>query len=105
MDEATFQKELSKYKVVRRADHHKIREKAKRGGQAKSAPLPAPPPRSPPKMLLVDQKREFWNLIQSASSSILTPSENDQFIQKLRKEQETVTRQLNLDDLNTLTKS
>lgn len=25
MDEATFQKELSKYKVVRRADHYKIR--------------------------------------------------------------------------------
>lgn len=101
-----FARELAKYKVVRRADHHKIREKAKRGllTAGKSAPAPSAPARIAPKQVKTDQKGEFWSLIHTASSSILTPSETDQFIQKLRKEQETVSRQVNLDDLNSMVK-
>lgn len=109
MNDEQFQKELAKYKVVRRADHHKIREKQKRvasvkpvTGAANTVSATSRVPTRPS----TGQAAEFWALLEStvASSGILSQSETDQFIQKLRKEQEIVSRQVNLDDLNAMCK-
>ena len=111
MNEELFLKELAKYKVVRRADHHKLREK-KRQAQIKNTPAapPAAPSSSAPARLAApravsgSEAASFWALIEStvAKSGVLTQSETDIFISKLKKEQEQVFRQVNLDDLNAL---
>jgi len=106
MNDEQFQKELAKYKIVRRADHHKIRDKKRQVTVPKSAPAAtAPTAKSPARAAIASGPvKSFWSLLEStiSKSGVLTHSETEQFIQKLKAEQSQVFRQVNLDDLNAI---
>lgn len=106
MNEEVFARELAKYKIVRRADHHKIRDKKK---VAQVVAKPAAPAVSTttaraPLRVTGGQGTSFWSIMEStvANSGVLTDSEVSVFLQKLRKEQTEVSRHCSLDDLNTI---
>jgi len=110
MNEETFTKELAKYKVVRRADHHK--EKKRTPVPVVKAAVPTSttssgPARVSPRVATGGgESGSFWALMEStvAKSGVLTQAETDLFVGRLKKEQEMVHRQLNLDDLNAICK-
>lgn len=86
MDEASFQKELNKYKVVRGADYCKVRASRSRADT-----------KSSPRQIQSSQVRErneavlstavgtnFWESMSTANSSVLTTAESIKFIEALR---------------------
>jgi hypothetical protein len=87
MDESTFQKELSKYKVIRGADYYKVRTSNKIKTETKvqrnsiSTSIPLNRDKIESKTTYNDN---FWELISESNSSILTAAESIRFIEALR---------------------
>jgi hypothetical protein len=87
MDEATFLKELSKYKVIRSTDYTKPKQKSK---AIKSNPAPTIATKenqqsSNPTLPLVNStESNFWELLSATNSTILTAAESIKFIEAMK---------------------
>jgi hypothetical protein len=106
MERPTFEKELSKYKIVRLADHYKIRwkplsskrtaERAKlppSSGASAAAGKPVSAPTDP-----------FWTMIERVNVNALSESEMKKFLAALREEHAQIVSQVNLEDLEYMAK-
>lgn len=99
MDEAAFQKELSKYKIVRRADHYKVRWNKKKTEVKRLAD------RSHVQTPVIKEfasGANFWDVVTGAPRSGLSSAEWAKFIAALRESHESILRILNLEDLESL---
>lgn len=87
MDEATFKKELDKYRIVRPADYCKPRG-SKTKSEARTSPrLPAPsaPPRHDPVVAAAAiAGSNFWEVLSTANGSILTAAESIKFVEAMK---------------------
>ncbi len=101
MDEATFQKELSKYKVVRPSDYHKSKTailKAKADLKAESRPRPIPtlpPVAKSSNSVETAADCDFWELLATTNASFLTAEESARFIEALREVSDASKLRLN----------
>jgi hypothetical protein len=85
MDEATFQKELVKYKVIRGPDYCKAHIKNKVVTKPSSAAPLALTSQSKEKAPVINpNESNFWELFSAANSSILTTAESMKFIKSLK---------------------
>ena len=84
MDEATFQKELLKYKIIRPPDYIKLKSKTKSTNKTKSIVHNIAGKNDNP--ILIDSNKEsnFWELLSTTNSSILTTVESIKFIEALK---------------------
>ena len=113
MDDATFQKELAKYKVVRKADHYKIRfnkvkneAKAIKAGVRKDAKKPTTTTTTTTTTNTTNTKvtNDFWDLLDVSITS-LNPKEKVEFIRALKEEHQMVNERINIDDLEAIAAS
>ena len=88
MDESTFQKELSKYKVVRQPDYYKPRIKNSGIKQSKLSNTASAGKESTSNSVSVTtinpNESNFWELFSAANSNILTTAESMKFIETLK---------------------
>jgi regulator of PEP synthase PpsR (kinase-PPPase family) len=109
MDDATFQKELAKYKVVRKADHYKIRfnkhkneAKAIKAGVRKD--ITKPKPNTTISTTNTKATNDFWDLLE-VSITNLSVKEKAEFIRALKEEHQMVNERINIDDLEAIAAS
>ena len=84
MEEAAFQKELSKYKVIRTPDYYKSRTiKTQRliAKQITSTPVVKDTASS---IIINSNESNFWELFSAANASILTTAESIKLIEALK---------------------
>ena len=104
MDEHTFQSELKQYKVIRRADSHKVywNKKAEQTGKlstghaashshshhskgkGKKASKAVKHEEKVSELEVEDSSVGFWEMIENSTKSILTPVELNKFLFQLR---------------------
>lgn len=116
MDDATFQKELGKYKVIRKADHFKIRfnkvkneVKAIKAGVRKTTTATTTTTNTAAAATTTTtntttKKANFWDLLE-ASITNLSVKEKADFIRALKEEHEVVHERINIDDLEAIAAS
>jgi hypothetical protein len=109
MDHATFERELAKYKVTRKADHYKIRfnkvrnevktikagvrkDVIKQNKQDNSTPVPMKP------------ASDFWDLLENIITN-LDAKEKAEFMKALKEEHHVVDERINIDDLELIAAS
>jgi hypothetical protein len=84
MDEQSFQKELSKYKVVRSSDYYKPKTRTKVSKQTTVTSANNTKDSVSP-VIINTNESNFWELMSSANTSILTTAESIKFIEALKK--------------------
>lgn len=99
MERPTFEKELQKYKIVRLADHYKIRWKPQSSTSkrtAERAKLPTSVVATKPVSASTDP---FWTMIERVNVNALSEAEMKKFLAALREEHAQIVSQVNLEDL------
>jgi hypothetical protein len=109
MDEATFQKELAKYKVIRKADHYKIRINTSKN-EVKSLKAGVRKDVTKTKTTTTTTNtttaatNDFWDLLANSITN-LTVKEKADFIKALKEEHQVVNERINIDDLEAIASS
>jgi hypothetical protein len=111
MDEATFQKELAKYKVIRKADHYKIRintskneVKSLKAGVRKDVTKPKTTTTTTNTNTTTAATNDFWDLLANSITN-LSVKEKADFIKALKEEHQVVNERINIDDLEAIAAS
>ena len=115
MDEATFQKELAKYKVIRKADHYKIRintsknevkslKAGVRKDVTKSKTTTTNTTNTTANTTTAAATNDFWDLLSNSITN-LSVKEKADFIKALKEEQQVVNERINIDDLEAIAAS
>lgn len=110
MDEHEFQSELKNYKVIRRADYHKVYTSKKYQQQQQQIQKPSKPKKNSAaneksgKPVSTDGKG-FWELLESTLKGTLTPVEINRFLAALRQEHSHIHEKVTLHDLENIASS
>lgn len=111
MDEATFQKELAKYKVIRKADHYKIRintskneVKSLKAGVRKDVTKTKTTTTTTNTNTTTAATNDFWDLLANSITN-LSVKEKADFIKALKEEHQVVNERINIDDLEAIAAS
>jgi len=111
MDEATFQKELAKYKVIRKADHYKIRintskneVKSLKAGVRKDVTKTKTTTTTTNTTTTTAATNSFWDLLANSITN-LSVKEKADFIKALKEEHQVVNERINIDDLEAIAAS
>ena len=107
MQDSVFKRELTKYRVVRREDHHKVRWKKLSESTTGTSSSGAAPSKS---SLKKSNKRlqsnptmnldtVFWKDMQATAQSVLSAEEYKRFMAAFQKEYAGVIEKVNFEDL------
>jgi len=104
MQDNVFKRELNKYRVVRRDDHHKVRwKKMKESVTAPSSSTSKAAAKKNNKKLAsvstMNLDTEFWKDLQENASSVLTADECKRFMTAVQKEYPKTIEKVNFEDL------
>ena len=110
MDHATFERELAKYKVIRKADHYKIRFNKVRN---EVKPIKAGVRKDVIKQnkqdttttpVTMKPASDFWDLLENIITN-LDAKEKAEFMKALKEEHQVVDERINIDDLEAIAAS
>jgi hypothetical protein len=102
MQETVFKRELNKYRVVRRDDHHKVRWKKMKETVSPSSSSKAAAKKNNKKLAAVatmNLDTEFWKDLQEKASSVLSADECKRFMTTIQNEYPKMIGKVNFEDL------
>jgi len=105
MQESVFKRELNKYRVIRRDDHHKVRWKKMKESAVDvsgNAPSKASVKKNNKKLAAVptvNLDTSFWKDIRESAASVMSANECTRFMAAMQQQFPTAVEKVNFDDI------